>query len=142
MGGEALADRADKLIIRRAAAVTWPEINTQAVILRELPSGEGRGIDFQRPLHFDDQDRRLGQDTYCVTLPSGPTVYGGLNAAEVQHSVLHLTLTDEAARDLGLTRDVFLRLEVSPEEFAAVIDGLRTVLGPEASGLLRIGDSG
>ncbi|HET9782699.1 MAG TPA: Imm10 family immunity protein [Candidatus Dormibacteraeota bacterium] len=119
-------------------AVTLAEINAQTVVLRELSSGEGDGIDFQRALSFDDQDRRLGQDTYAITTPSGRAFYGGLRGVELEGSVLCLWLTDEAASTLGLDGHFVIRLDITAEELKAVRDALPDVLGPEANGLFRI----
>jgi hypothetical protein len=52
------------------AAVELPELETFAVVLAEEPDG-GERLELQKAFSFDEQDRRLGMDTYCLSTETG-----------------------------------------------------------------------
>ena len=81
--------------------------------LAEHADGSGWALLFQRTDHEpDEQDIRLGMDSYCLTTGGGLTVYGGLRRAELDGRLLRLTLSVEAADILRLAEVVTVRLEV------------------------------
>src|SRR6476646_4500799 len=85
------------LIATMVAAEQLDDLNAYVVVLYEQADGTGERIEFQRALSFDDQDRELGQDTYCICLTSGATTYGGVRACILSGPSLKLRLSPEAA---------------------------------------------
>ena len=121
-----------ELTIRRSAAMELSETDTFGVFLREQEDGDGDGIDFMVSLRRpSEQDRRLGQDTYCVSLPNGATVYGAVRSWRLEGAVLHVQFRQDAASNLGIDERAAFTLEVAPEEIEAVRSSLARVLGPE-----------
>ena len=67
---------------------------------------EGNTLGIERADSFDDDDVQNGLDTYCITLGTGQTVYGGIDRWEVDEpGHAWLLITPEAAAVLG-TPDV------------------------------------
>ena len=76
--------------------------DVQALVIAELPDGSGTRFEVQRSGTFDEQDRTLGMDTYCLVMDSGATHYGGVIGWQVDEAnVLRLTLDDRAATALA-----------------------------------------
>ena len=101
-------------------AVHWvdePESNFVALLVVDEESGDT--IEVQRAYEFDEQDRELGMDTYCL-VRGGANYYGGLIAYELSDLSLSLSLTEGAAEVLEL-----------PESFEIPLD-------PASIALLRL----
>lgn len=94
------------------------ELNALVLVFAEEASGEGWCIEVQRSIEFDEQDRDLGMDTYCLVV-SGVTHYGGVNAWNVRANVLCLSLDELAALELGLESTVEIEF---PSEHAPVVN--------------------
>jgi hypothetical protein len=118
------------LRVRAAAATQLDELNTFAVVMAEETDGSGKRIELQRALEFDEQDRSLGQDTYCTYLDDGACEYGGIRKCVLDHNELLLEFSSETALTLGLDEKVVVQLDVDPKS----LDEVRT-------GILRIFDS-
>ena len=89
---------------------------------------------FQRADAFDDQDRALGQDTYCIV--SGwqeGTIYGGIQALSVDGDRVALQLSPDAARELGLAIHVTIAIARDVELARDIAANLALILGLEAS---------
>jgi hypothetical protein len=98
--------------------------------IAEGPELNGWQLVFQRADEFDDQDRALGMDTYCIV--SGwqeGTIYGGVESWAVDRSELTFRFSDDAARELHLAKTVRIALERDPAEVAEVVRALERVLG-------------
>jgi len=95
----------------------------------EEADGSGFGLEFQLARWFDDQDRRLGMDTYCVCTSEGATHYGGLLSLTVNGDLVELDLEPAAAAVLGVPQRIGLHLLVDAESAAAFNGALRVVLG-------------
>lgn len=78
----------------RVGFVRDADVGYAALVILDEESGDTIGI--QRSLAFDEQDRALGMDTYCVTR-GGASHYGGLVTWRLAHGVLALTLSSAAA---------------------------------------------
>jgi hypothetical protein len=66
---------------------------------------------FQRADEFDEQDRDLGMDTYCIV--SGwqeGTIYGGVESWSADADQIGLRLTPKAALELGLATSVSISI--------------------------------
>lgn len=111
-----------------------PDVETLAVGLTEAEDGNGPSLLFSIPtLPYDEQDRALGQDTYCVVSETGATVYGGLSACVLRDDVLILGFTAIAATALDLPRMLQLPLHVDAAAIAELRDGLRRVFSRTAT---------
>jgi len=84
-----------------------------SVMFAEDTTGDGVCLGFQRAATFDEQDRALGMDTYCVTLGTGEAVYGGVDGWSLAAGLLRLRLSAEAAEVLDLQRDVLIEFDAS-----------------------------
>jgi len=97
----------------------------------ENSDGTGRVLVFQCLLEEpDEQNRRLGMDTYCVSNESGGSTYAGVEAVEADSARLRVIFTDTAAEELELA-DKEVEVDVSglPGDTIADINaGLRKVL--------------
>ncbi len=112
----------------RAKAVFCGEVAEGAVgvILAEEESGEGARVELQRATSFDEQDRALGQDTYCLSLHTGASVYGGVTRWLLAPRRLKLELSEKAADVLEL--DTELTIEFDAEQRADLEEWLPKVL--------------
>ncbi len=100
----------------------------------EEPDGSGVRLEFQRASVFDDQDRRLGMDTYCICTGEGATHYGGVERMDDDEDGVNIALNPEAASRLHVPDAFRIRLAVAPEARAAFLDGLRRVIeGPRVA---------
>lgn len=97
--------------------------------LAEERDGSGFHLVFQRALSFDEQDRRLGQATYCITVPSGACHYGGVASCVLGNGLLAIRLRREAARALGTGDRLEFPLEVDGRSVARLRSGLERVFG-------------
>jgi hypothetical protein len=95
------------------------------VLMAEGESGEGARVELERSITFDDQDRALGQDTHCLGLHTGASVYGGVTGWALTPGRLTLELSKEAieALDVGaeLTMDFDAQLVDDLEEWLAKV---------------------
>lgn len=104
------------------AKVAWvrdPELNFMALVILDEASGDT--IEVQRSIEFDEQDVRLGLDTYCL-VRGDASHYGGLLNYEVTDQRLCLLLSAEAAATLQLSE----LIEIEIDERSAAL--LRTHL--------------
>jgi len=112
----------------RASVVAARELehfNAFVLVLAELPDGKGHRLEIQKALVVDDQDRKLGHDTYCLSVESGATHYGG-----IEHSVLTANrfefVLDEAAAGVFGGKIV---VHFPPEDFSIIEAALFRLLG-------------
>ena len=110
-----------------AAAIELSELNSFAVILEERADGTGRRIEIQKALSFDDQDRRLNQDTYCVSTETGASFYGGVASWNLEDRVLRIELSEMASKTLGIATQVTITLD-EPHELSSIAQALEAVL--------------
>jgi hypothetical protein len=119
---------------RGVAAEVLPELESQVVVLAEDPDGDdGPRLEIQRglPGTDTDQDRRLGQDTYCLSTQTGATVYGGVRSYAFEGSLLTMRLDRRAWNTLGVPEEFSIRLEADADTLAKVRAALLSILGPE-----------
>jgi hypothetical protein len=74
---------------------------------------EGPALIFQRADDYDEQDRRLGQDTYCICDEAANVHYGGVVAWSLAGGMLRIELDPVAAEVFGDAR-FELPLETDP----------------------------
>lgn len=73
----------------------------------------------------DDQDVRLGRDTYCLVTEEQGTAYGCVRELAIDGDRLHLVISQEALADLGLD-EATVRIHLAVE--ARFIEALRGYL--------------
>jgi hypothetical protein len=112
-------------VAKVAVAEEQADINTFTVGLAEQESGEGEHLLLQRALRFTNQDRRLGQATYCVVTPSG-TAYGGIVSCVLEKGMLDLRLNPSTANKLG-ARELVITLQMGESSISRLRDGLRRI---------------
>ncbi len=86
--------------------VGWVEdtdLNLAALVIHDTDSDET--LEVQRTLVPDEQDERLGMDTYCLVRGEA-TSYGGVEDYTLAGTTLSLKLPSEAARVLALPTSV------------------------------------
>lgn len=110
-----------------AAATELAEMNVYAVILAENEDGSGSCLEVQRALSFDEQDRALGQDTYCLHTETGATHYGGVTSWVVTQNHLEILLDAEAAAALDVRKG--FSVAIKPEHVLMLQEGLSRVIG-------------
>lgn len=117
-----------KFIARAVSAMEMTDVDTFAVVLAENMDGSGVRLEIQRALTFDEQDKKLGQDTYCLSTERGATHYGGIASWHISGNVLEVVLDKKAAKALGIA-DGFV-VELPPDEKTLFIlkEGLQRVL--------------
>ena len=108
------------------AAVELPEHETFAVVLAEHPDGDGGRLEFQKAFSFDEQDRRLGMDTYCLCTEAG-TAYGGVTTWTLTLDALEVRLDERTAEALGV-EDGFV-VDFPRVYLQTLREGLERVLG-------------
>lgn len=88
------------------------EDNFEVLVIQDEVSEDT--VEFQRALEFDDQDRELGQDIYCV-VRNGMTYYGGVEWWNFDHDTLTFRLSDEAGDELELPDETKIHIDSNPE---------------------------
>lgn len=106
-----------RLIARVMSAVRDEELD----VLEAGFAGNGNGTGFafivmRSADEPDDDDVRMGWDSYCLTTADGLTYYGGLESVALEDRRLVLRLSSEAADTLELDRDVEVELQVDADE--------------------------
>lgn len=112
---------------KAVAALELPDLDMFAVVLAEEPDGSGSRLEIQKALSFDEQDRRLGLDTYCLCTEEGATHYGGVTSWILTGDSLEVRLDAKAAKTLGV-EDGFV-VNFAAESLPGLRDGLRRILG-------------
>jgi hypothetical protein len=87
---------------------------------------DGRVLLVSQSDGIDEQDSLGGMDTYALSTEGGATVYGGVEAAQLEGTRLELRLSAESAAELGLPTKLRLRFadETATDDARA---GLRRV---------------
>jgi hypothetical protein len=108
------------------AAVELPEHEAFSVLLSEYPDGDGERLEFHRAFSFDEQDRVLGMDTYCLCTEAG-TAYGGVTSWTLTRDSLEVRLDETTAGLLGVEGGFLVNF---PQEHLQTLrEGLERVLG-------------
>jgi len=113
----------------RANAVSVGEVrdvNAFCLLLAENHDGSGARLEIQRALTFDEQDRELGQDTYCLGDENGASHYGGVVSWELSTGLLRIHLDDAAKQEMNV--DGGYVVEVGPNNEDQLRAGLERTL--------------
>jgi hypothetical protein len=113
---------------RAIAAADLPDLDVFSVVIAENRDGSGRRLEIQRSGSFSAQDRKLGQDTYCISMDTGASCYGGISYWRLAEGRLEIRLDDNAANALGVPGGFLVCVEGSEEERRSLKEGLLRVL--------------
>lgn len=92
-------------------------------------AGSRRSFSIQRSTYEpDEQDIRLGMNSYNISTERGFTVYGCLHRVQLTDSVLSLTFTTEDAEILEISTPVEVNLTEATAELAVLVGKLREIL--------------
>lgn len=92
-------------------------------------AGSRRSFSIQRSTYEpDEQDIRLGMNSYNISTERGFTVYGCLHRVQLTDSVLSLTFTTEDAEILEISTPVEVNLTEATAELAVLAGKLREIL--------------
>jgi hypothetical protein len=115
--------------VHRVVGEELPDLDTYVIDAADREDGSGEALLLMVSLSsYDEQDRALGQDTYCISTAQGATIYGGLTRCVLQFDSLTLGFEPEAAHALEVPLDIILPLRVDPADIRILYDGLRRVL--------------
>lgn len=115
----------------RTAALVTVEENQDAFVvgLSEDAAGDGAYLILQCALTPPDaQDAATGLDTYCLLDEDGAVQYGGVTTATLHDATLTLTLTEDAAEELGVEDPAqTITIDVPPADAQRLAEGLRRI---------------
>lgn len=114
-------------VARAVSADAFEDLNAFVVCLAEEPDGSGRRLELQRALSFDEQDRRNGMDTYCLSTESGASHYGGVRSWRLTRGLLTLELDARAEKALGASA-FEVKLQIFQPKMEKILADLRHVL--------------
>ena len=101
-------------------------IDMHALVIAELPDGSGARFEVQRSGTFEEQDRTLGMDTYCLVMDSGVSHYGGVIGWHVDEAhLLRVTLDDRAATALATSS---IEIALRPQDSDVVSQAIPALL--------------
>jgi hypothetical protein len=84
------------------ALVTDAESGCRMLGFAEDPDGDGVCLIVMRDLSFDDRDRGLGRDTYCLVDADQRTSYGGVVSWSIEGGVVVVSLDQKAGAAMGV----------------------------------------
>jgi hypothetical protein len=111
------------------AAEQMDDLGVYVVAVAEGDDGNGRRLEIQQALEYDESDKAAGMDTYCLCTEMGSSHYGGVVSWSINGVNLKIILDAEAASNLGLDVELYIKLDMPAEKIRAVSDGLVKVLG-------------
>jgi hypothetical protein len=118
-----------------AAAVGAEEMtdtNCYVLVLAEHSDAGGRRLELQSSLSYDEQEKSLGQDTYCLCTETGACHYGGVTswALDEARAVLVITLDERASKVLDASGG--FRVTVPHRDLPILRESLQRILGSRA----------
>lgn len=117
-----------EFVARAAAAWRDEDIGFEAFVAAENEDGSGNRVELQRALEPDEEDRRLGIETYCLVTEDGAVHYGGVRAWSLHDNRLEIALTREAADVLGVDEGLGIRLPRSAD-LDTLSRGIQRIVG-------------
>lgn len=110
------------------SACELSDLETFLVAFAENADGSGGSFDLQITIAPpDEQDVRLGMDTYCITVDAGPTCYGGIERCTFHGSIVSFELTPQAADALGIAKEIAFDITDAVCDRGEIEAGLRRV---------------
>ena len=97
--------------------------------IRESATPDAWSMLFQECFDEDDeQEIKLGMDTYCLVVDPGQrTVYGGVLAYQIDSDHLRFVLSQETADTLELPAELTFSLRLAPDVLEMLSKGLERV---------------
>jgi hypothetical protein len=107
-----------------------PEEGNYTIVVAEDDQGVGEHVEFQGSDEFDEQDVRLGMDTYCMVVhPWNACAYGGVLWWGLRDRVLEVRLDDTTSATLEVDGGIRLDLhDLSADEVEKLEKGVARVL--------------
>jgi hypothetical protein len=115
------------MVLEATAVGLMREEDCEILVIAEDPQSTDGVLEVQRAFEFDEQDRQLGQDTYCLVVNAGPVHYGGVERWNATDGGVRVQLTPECAADLGIDTELEIHLP-DPEHHAQVVDAFARLL--------------
>jgi hypothetical protein len=92
----------------RAGYVRDEDLGFEALVIGDLDTDDS--LEIQRAFAYDEQDRVVGIDSYCLVRAGGPVHYGGVDRWHLAPGRLQLSLTASCAQVLGLRQELSIEL--------------------------------
>jgi hypothetical protein len=84
----------------------------------------------QRAFEFDEQDKKLGMDTYYVELDDHScSAYGGIRSAALSRRQIVLRFESDAAAQLNVEEVLEITFDLPQGDWQPVVDIARKILG-------------
>ena len=106
----------------------WRDEGLSGAALAENADSTGWNLIFQRAHETTEEDRQLGQDTYCLGNEAGTTVYGGVVRWTIAGSQLDIELDDRTSAELEVPDKMTIALQCGPAEMEEFGASLREIL--------------
>lgn len=124
----------ERLTVSKIAAEELVDLNAYVVVMQELDNQGGERIELSRSILVDDQDRRLGLDTYSITTSTGATHYGGITSCVLIDRTLRIDIDADASNELGINGGYEILLDVDEYCINLLKAGLLRILAAERGG--------
>lgn len=82
---------------------------------------------------YDEQDRALGMDTYCLCREHQITTYGGVVEWHLTDRHLEIRLNEEAQAELGVDDGFLITHDLDPDRLETIRAAVQRVLARSAS---------
>lgn len=124
----------ERFAVRDAAHMLDRELKMDVLVLAEHAGGfDGRRLEVQRAIDYDEEDHRLGLDSPCIVTESGATAYGAIASWRLEGHTLHVTLTPPGSDTLNVDDGYELELDRKRVDVEEVRSALRSIVGPSAA---------
>ncbi|MFE6227983.1 MULTISPECIES: Imm10 family immunity protein [unclassified Streptomyces] len=117
-----------------------PGVHVPTAGVAESADEESFALDFQGGAEEpDEQDVRLGMDSYCVITPDQNAAYGCVRTVELERGLLRVTFDPASLEDLGLNDPVLEAVLHAPaEDVARMREALKRILAYGRPGAVPI----
>jgi hypothetical protein len=113
------------------AVAEVPELDCRMVLFARDSEDPFGTLEVQAAYTYDDRDRELGTDTYCVVVDGGDPVYGGITRWEASAEEVRIDLDPRAAELLRVPGQLRMPVAFDADELARLRDALRDMVGAE-----------
>jgi hypothetical protein len=117
------------------AVAEVPELDCRMVLFASDDGTPVGTLEVQAAYSYDEQDRLLGTDTYCLVVDGVASVYGGLARWTVGEDHVTFHLTPAAAGVLAVPRTLRIPLPAGEPARTGLADTLRGMVGEPAADL-------
>jgi hypothetical protein len=111
---------------RACASEELSDLESYVVMMYDDAQSPPCGVEIQKSLYADEQDREMGHDTCSVSLSDGRTYYGGIRQVQLDGNRLMIALDEHAAA--ALDEDGFdIVLDVPRTQIDGIVKGLSRI---------------